>query len=402
MGEVNRNIRRLLVIVGLVPCAHALADQQDVFNVYAQSGYTHDSNLYRLDDGVNPSIDGETSRSDNILGITAGLRLDKPISQQRFRLDASASRNIYANYDFLSHSTFQYDGAWNWHLTPRISGILSLARSEALNGFDNYRTYDVQSMRTTYTNRFEADYWLRSNWHSLVGLVHDKRTNTESYQQESDNRSLGWNVGVKYDRGTGRSLTIRYIQRDGDYLNRPVDYINYLDDAYTQRDYEFTLAYPINDKTRLEGVVAYVDRTHPNIDERDYDGWRGQVGLDWKLSGKIGLKAEVHRRTEPWQDSESSYAITTGLSVGPQWAITAKQSLDARVEYDNRQHEGALPISLGPLREDDRMAFSVQWGWEPTRTLNVGASVRWEQRDSNLPGYDYKDTSVGLNARLMF
>jgi hypothetical protein len=39
-------------------------------------------------------------------------------------------------------------------------------------------------------------------------------------------------------------------------------------------------------------------------------------------------------------------------------------------------------------------------GADPNAQL--GASARWAQLDSNLPGYDRDVATVGLNARLMF
>ena len=362
MGEVIRTTGIMGLLTMLLVSNSVLADDADVFNLSARASYSHDSNLFRLDRGVASPVPGKTSRSDNIYGLTAGLSLNKPISLQRFKLNASVSSNTFANYDYLDNNTLQYNGAWNWHVTPRISGILSLTRNEALNGFDNYRTFTGQNMRTTLTDRFEADIWVKSNWHGLVGLVHDKLNNSQLFEQESNSRSLGWNVGARYDTGTGRTLTLRYIQRDGDYTDRPVDLVNNFDDAFTQRDYELTLAYPLNDKTRIDGVIGYVDRSHPHISARDFDGLRGQLGLDWKMAGKVGLKAEVRRRVESWQDSQSSYSITNGISVGPQWLITAKQRLDARIEYDKRQYEGPLPLTVGPLREDSLGALVLNWG----------------------------------------
>lgn len=399
MGHVIGKIGNLSLLSALLASSGAYADSADVFNLRLNAAYVHDSNLFRLNEDEHPA--GISGRSDNILGVTAGLSIDKPISQQRFKLDASVTRNRYANYGFLDSTLLQYDGIWKWHLTPRISGDLEVARVEAMNDFADYVDYR-KNIRTTLNNRFEADVWLYSNWHLLAGLVHDRRTNSQVFRQEGDFDGKGWSIGLRYDRGTGRTLEFRLIRRDGDYLNRHFLPGIYQDDAYSQRDYEFRLAYPFNDKTRMDAVVAYVERSHPNVPERDYDGLRGKLGLTWLPGGKLRLKADYEHRLEAWQDAESSYSVRDNLVVGPRWSITAKQEIGVSYETGRRRFLGPLPTSTGFRREDRQRALVLDWAWQPTRTTNVSAYMRREERDSNLSAYDYKDTAFGLSLGMMF
>lgn len=391
--------RQWLLLPLVLACAAASADQADVFNLKVGAAYQHDSNLFRLDEGEHPA--GVTRHSDNVLGVTAGVSVDKPIGQQRFKLDASVARSRYSSFDFLDSTLVQYDGVWEWHLTPRVSGTLEASQVEALNDFADYVDFR-KNVRTTRRQLFEADVWLFADWHALAGLVHDRRTNSQVFRQEDDFDATGWTAGVRYAPGSGRSAVFRVIQRDGDYLNRPVDLAAYQDNAYTQRDYELGVSYPFNDKTRLESVVAYRERRHPNVPERDFDGWRGRVDLAWRPGARLGLKAGYERRLEAWQDPESSYAVRDGLALGARWSLTAKQEIGATWEAARRRFLGALPTSVGDRREDDLYAWTLDWTWMPTRATRLSAQLRREERDSSWPGYDYMDTVFGLSLGVMF
>lgn len=392
MREFIGKVGNLSLLSTLLVGTGALADQADVFNVYANAGYTYDSNLFRLDDGETPPAGG-TDKSDNILVVNAGISINKPISQQRFQLDASASHSTYGNYSFLDYDAFQYSGIWNWHLTPRISGIASVARSEAQVGFDTYNNNN-QQIRVTNTNRFEADYWATSNWHLLAGYLQEKQTNSTTFQQESDFDLKGWSAGLRYDRGTGRTVELRYFARNGEYTNSNA--------SFEQGEYEARLAYPFTGKTRVDAVLAFVDRTHENNPQRDFDGWRGKVGLGWQATGKIGLRVDYERRLQSWQDVYSSYYTSDSLTIGPTWSVTAKQTLSASVVFSQDRYDGAPTTWTGPLREDDRQALMLSWAWEPTRAVSVSASLRQDQRDSNFNGFGFEDTTFGLNLRLFF
>lgn len=413
MGDLIGKIFKLGLLSTLSGSVGALAAQvdaraaaspaaPDVFSLYASAGQTHDSNLFRLPGGVDPTpLVGKADRSDDIRTVNAGFRIEKPFSQQRFKLDASVTESTYGNHGFLDHDTYQYDGAWYWHLTPRISGVLGVSRTEALVGFDNLNAYD-QKIRVTTEKRFEANFWLASNWHALAGFLLTKQTTSRSFQQESDFDLHGWNAGVRYDRGAGRTLEFRYFERDGKFIDRRVDPVAYIDDAFKQRDYEARLAYAVSDRTRIEGTVAFVDRSHPHIPQRDFDGWRGKAGLSWMATGKIAIRADYERRIQSWEDVDSSYYVSDTVTVGPQWSVTAKQALSASAVLGKTRYEGAPPTWTGPLREDKRRALAFNWAWEPHRAVSVNATVRREIRDSNLDNHDFADTTVGLNLRLLF
>ncbi|TCJ17925.1 hypothetical protein EZJ19_03170 [Parasulfuritortus cantonensis] len=388
---IGRMAGRLSVLSAMLVSAGVWADDADVFNLYADAGYTYDSNLFRVDDGAALPWG---KKSDNVLTADVGVSIDKPFSQQRFRLDASVGRNRYSNHSFLDYDSFQYSGRLDWHVSPRISGVASSDRTEALVGFDAKNDFN-RTVRTRTNNRFEADFHVVSRWHALAGYLQEKQS--DSYNDVSQDRDFdlkGWSAGLRYDPGSGRKLEFRYISRNGRYRSTVGN--------FDQTEYEARLVYPVDDKTRIEAVAAYVDRNHDDDPQRDYDGWRARATLTWAATGKLGVRAEYERQLRSWQDVYSSYYTADNLSVGPYWSITAKQTLAASLVYGRDQYGGAPSSWAGPSRDDKRNALVLTWSWEPTRTTGVTATARRQNRDSNYPGFDYTDTMVGVGVHVAF
>lgn len=391
MGNTIKRAGRLSILSTLLVSVGVMADQGDVFNVHADATYSHDSNLFRLDKGE--TAPGGAGKSDSVVVLNAGININKPYGQQRFRLDASVNRNQYNRFSFLDYDAFQYNGTWNWHVTPRFFGILKASRSEALVGFDN-NDFQDQKIRTTTTNLLEADYWLAGSWHALAGYVQERHKHNILFTQDRDFQLDGWSLGGRYDPGNGHTMELRYLSRNGEYLGTA--------NTFDQYEVEVRLSYVFSPKTRFEGAVAYVDRKHGSLSQRDYDGWRGRAGVDWNPTGKMGVRFNFERRLASWQDTYSSYFTSDSISVGPYWKLTAKQTVSASIEATRDRYEGAPAGYAGALRHDDRRAVVLGWTWEPSAVFSIGANVRREERDSNLPGFGFKDLLFGVNLRLYF
>jgi len=90
------------------------------------SSITWDSNVFHLPDSVDPQAQlGRPAKSDRISATYAGLRVDKPYAQQRFLLELTGTAYRYDNFSFLDFNALQYQGSWQWHFTPRVSGTLA-------------------------------------------------------------------------------------------------------------------------------------------------------------------------------------------------------------------------------------------------------------------------------------
>lgn len=397
MGIFHNHFPAGLILFAILVPGIAEADDLDVLNFYVTGGYSHDDNLFRLPDGVIPSVVG-TSRSDSIAYGTVGVKINKPYRQQTFKLDTSLSHTRFTTYKFLDFSARNYLAAWNWHATPYLSGTLSAQEQQSFNGFTNFRNYNQKSVSTVKNRHFDIDSWVASNWHLLGGLEEVKSINDLGSNQFDNTDVKTADVGFAYYRTSARSITMRVRQSTGSYPDRVVNLSTYTPNKFRQRDYELQLQYALDDKLNLTAKADYQHRKHELVPERDFQGWTGNMALIWAQTGKLNWNLEATRYIGADLTALSNYATTNKVSFGPSWTPTGKQQIDLRAYKTHYYTGGTVPGSLGIQENDQIKGLTVSWGWQATRNLNVNASVAKENRNSNL-GYNYKDltASVGLN-----
>jgi len=385
----------------------AHADQDDTFNLIGGVGYTHDDNVVRLPGHIEPEDRGadHNRRSDDIRSVTVGFDFDKPISQQRLRANASATRNDYQTHDEFSHTAKNYLLAWDWAFTPRLTGTLSADQRQSLVDFAYYRDLAHRNMRTVRRQEFEADWWVHSSWHVLGGLAHEDFDNDRATVEEPGQTARRFDFGFRFDPGNERTVTGMVRHRRGEQQDTSLVDVEANNDDFDENEYEVAVDYAFGGKSRLRTTLGYLDRDYDHDDQgsdRDFDGWYGEARWDWKATEKLGCYAGFERQLKPWQVGAGSSARQDVWSAGTRWDFTVRQSLDLRYEFRNREQRGR--IAAGDLRDDDTQALRLGWRWEPIRTAEINLSYEYETRDSNADGndLDYHANVFAFTAQIMF
>ncbi|MFT3850639.1 MAG: hypothetical protein QM739_18780 [Propionivibrio sp.] len=97
--------------------AQTTPDDGDALDLIAGYSVRYESNLFRLaDDADTQAALGQSSRSDLVGIATAGIRVNKPYSLQRFELEAFLVDYRYRDFDYLDFTARNYAGAWRWQL----------------------------------------------------------------------------------------------------------------------------------------------------------------------------------------------------------------------------------------------------------------------------------------------
>src|ERR1700693_4879321 len=92
-----------LVMAGslfVTTAAHALWD--DALTLFAEEKITHDDNIFRISRDLDPAAAiGSSSRADTYRTLSLGLKLDLPVSLQRFQLDYTHHEDRYGRFTDL-------------------------------------------------------------------------------------------------------------------------------------------------------------------------------------------------------------------------------------------------------------------------------------------------------------
>jgi len=108
--------------------------------------------------------------------------------------------------------------------------------------------------------------------------------------------------------------------------------------------------------------------------------------------------------------ADASYVVSTGASIGPAWAPTAKLVFQGKVVHEKRKYQGspgltfgvAPVVGTGEHREDTFNGLRLSAGYTPIRALRLSLSAEHGKRDSNAFLRDYDYNLISANARFQF
>jgi len=370
--------------------------------ISAGASFAWDDNVFRLPDAADPqALLGTSTKSDRYVSARVGLHLDKPYAQQRFRLDATASGYRYDTFSFLNSNLLQYDGAWDWHATPRVSGTLSANRNEALVNYGDYRT-PIRNIVRTQNQRFSIDGLLFGGWHLLGGVSRDESKNSAIFVQQASYHATGGDVGLRYVAESGNSATVAARSSRADYIDQPLDPANLLDDGYRREESELRVQWMLGGKSNLTGRLTRIEYRTNHFAQRDFSGTGGSLRIQWLPTGKLSLNLSVARDLGVYVDNFSSYAVSETVALAPVWHVSARTAVRANISRVTSDYRGAVVVLPGPARRDTLDSVQLAVDWVPTRSVTLSASVQRDHRASNDAMFEFNDTSAHIDATLTF
>ena len=410
--RARRTPRWWLVAASLATCAGALqtasAQSQSVttasqgplqFSVGTSAVW--DDNVFRLSDSADTqALLGKSSKSDRYVSAFAGVHIDKPYAQQRLRLNATETAYRYDSFSFLNSNALNYDGAWDWHFTPRLSGTLSADRAEALANYGDYRT-PIRNIVTVQNQRLSVDGQLSGGWHLLGGASHGESKNSTVFVQQGSYRGNGVEGGARYVTEAGNSVSFVSRTFRADYVDQPLDPVNLLDDGYRRRENELAVSWMPSGKSRLTGTATRIEYQSRNFAQRDFSGTAGLLSYQWQPTGRVAVVVSAGRTLQPYIDNFSTYLATDTVTVAPTWQVSAHAALRASVARSSIDFRGAVVPVANP-RRDDLGSVLLALDWSPRQSLMLSADVRHERRTSNTAGFDYDDSSARVSLTLTF
>ena len=364
-----------------------------------------DANVFRVpESNTDPQLAtrGLTGRSDRVATTHFGLRFDKAYAQQHVTFEAGQSATRYDKFAFLDRNAFNYQGAWQWHLTPRISGTLSASRSESLVAFDDTQTL-VRNVRVTTNRGLSLDAWLFGGWHLLGGVSESVSKSTAVFAAQPDSTRTSGELGLKYLAASGSFLSLTQRARKGSNTGQAVDLVNFVDSGFTVRETELAAAWQVSGKSSLNGRLTSISQRHANIPERDFSGYSGELRYAWTPTGKLAVNFSATRILSPFtQGTSSTYQVNDTFTVSPVWTVGSHTTLSLTAFRRTSDFLGPVVPVAGPLRRDTLQSIQVAASWAPHPKVTLRASLQRERRQSNDAAFNYEDAIANLSASLSF
>jgi len=390
------------------------------FRVVLDSNLQFDSNVFRLTPTTIVPMTGQSTLSDRIIVSSATLRFDKSYGLQRIEGNVGVVDNRYNNFNFLDFTALNYGGAWHWNITPKFHGNLTGNHNEALNNFANFTGFtgsSTKNLRMADILRFDGVYEIDGAWRLIGGISHNKFTNTQQTLPDQGQQIQSAEGGVRYVLPSGSSLTYKFRGGVGKYIGRPLSVAQLFDTAFTEKEHEISLIWPVSGKASIDARAGHLQRNHDNFSQRDFSGFVGNFNLNWAMTGKTRLVASWARTLGNFQTSATgtafnpvfdqfatSYLKTDRFSLEPTWQIDDKVALRMRYDYSMMDFLGGVTTSATSLdqRNDKMHSGMVALDWQLHKTFSLSAMLNHDHRNSNLTGFGFHRSAASVTARITF
>lgn len=385
----------------LTALASAPARAEDGLQLTGGLAISHDDNLFRLRDGVDPQAAlGRADGGETITISSLGLNYSKPWGLQRLEASMGLVDYRYQRYQQLDLQARNHDISWFWAITPRLQGRLHTERRESVNTFDDASALNQSNARLRRHEAFDATYEIDGVWRALGNLRSTYDSSEQEQQGEDSYRARTLETGLRYQALSGNSATVWLRRSKGKRLGDEPASSGDRDPDYTQTEQSLDLRMALTGKTQASLVLTRLSRSHPVVPARDYSSGEASLGLRWVPTGKLQGSLNWASQVASYQTDGASYSRTQTLGGTLAWQMTARTSLQGALSESRRRYLGALEGQTpDPLRDRTRQA-SLELRWAATRNLSLDSSVQEVRRSANLPGYAYRSRQwqLGLNA----
>jgi exopolysaccharide biosynthesis operon protein EpsL len=391
--------------VAALSAQSARADEFDTFNFVTGSRLRYESNILQSPDFSIPPP-GVSSKADTYNVSYIGLRVDKPVSLQRFQLSATDTTTHYSSYTFLDNNALDYHAAWLYSITPHVTGSLSSDRTQAQIPFALIGGAQ-RNIVTTNSRNFTIDVTGGGVWHLLGGLGTTDLTTEQQQLTVPPTRSRRYEGGIRYLSNAGNSVTAIYRHIPAELIGQALDPRLLIDTNYRDSEAEVRAEWQVTGLSRIEARLMRKQRTNEHFTQRDFSGTTGEARYSWTPTGKLKFSFAATRDLVPYAAfgnviENSTYRVDDTLSVVSIWEATAKINVQATLLRTESDFRGPVFPITGPVRADTLTLGRLKADWAITRFATLTAILEHDRRASNVPGFQFTNTIVSVGAALTF
>lgn len=367
------------------PQARDAGETADTLQWHSATRIEHDTNVLRTPVAV----------SDEVGVLTAGIRLDKRYSLQRFTLDAEAAAYRFRNLSGLDYRTVNYRAAWDFKVTPRVQGTASAERRQYRDITDASDAGSPAARRTERNELLEAAWLAGGGWRALAGVERASSASDDPRSIEASPRVSSARAGAGYEFASGSLVTLQWRRGEGEYRNG-------LGPDFRETEPFASLRWPVSARTTVQARVGRLSRRHDDATERDFRGGVGRASVEWAYSPKTRVEAGLSRDLGSYELAGGGHVRGWRWYVEPSWQPTAKTTVRLRLAREARDWHPVSAVAPDAGREDRTRWAALTLEWLPVRLLTLTASVRGERRESTLAAFDFHTTVYALGARFDF
>lgn len=366
---------------------------------------THDSNAARSTAEA-AALRG-LSREDTTYNASATVGLVQPLGKQALFLNGSAGYDYHDKNDKLNARHIDLSGG-AVKLFGRNCRVLAFGRyGSNQSQLDDVSLIIVKNVQTRTNVSAALECQPAQGFGVVLSAGHDDTSNSATRQKTQDSNSDTATAVLAYSRPSLGTFRLIANFTETDFPNRDPLVAAALGDHLSVSSYG--VGYSRKLGTRLE-VSGAAQRTLIKRDAAPvgmplkstattYDGeilYRAGTRLDFRVSG--------NRSVTPSDRIGQLYDITTQIEGSARYRLGTRIEVEAGYRWEKMKSPGdEAGALLGPiLTNSDKDVFFGGIRYRRSEGASLGLEVRQEERETNLPTFDYTNTAVSITLDVPF
>ena len=419
-GASGRRARRIALAAAIAAALPhpAAALFNDRLELWAAQNVTHDSNVFRISDDLDPATIGAQKRGDTSYTTHLGATLRVPWSLQRFEADLDWYRTKYDTFEDLDFTGHRARLAWAYNVANRLTGVASINDTRGLSSFRNIQAREKDVVKARQADLTAA--WLATpRWRVDGRVVAVETEHSNPLRKIDDIETAAVETGISYvtprenlfgasarfERGRSPDGVPLTLFQPGVPTSPGITF----DNKYRQWAAGVTATWIPTAHSRFDGRAEWLDRRYDQFTARNYRGPAMRAVYTWAPTVKTAIAFGALRDFAPPEEVQSSRVIVTGAYIRPKWSATEKITVQGNLEYNVWDYKGGVIAGtagthtavFGDFEHRVRMiGASVQW--QPLRRIWLNAGYNHEKRTSTLRFGDYDVDVVFVEGRIGF
>ncbi len=411
--------RPLIAALAALACSPVWADEPSPWYVGASQAFTHDTNVYRLAEGVQPD-DGK-GRADNYWssGLLGGF--NQPYGRQRFYGAANLNYNKYLKHE-LSNTSYGANAGWDWATIEKLSGNFNASANRSLASLNGNAVQPSTGRNQVTSDQLSTN--IRWGGAGALGLqadyahsrVHYSDPSFASSESSADSGSLGAFYNVSPDLRVGAAFRLTRTESPN-AIQTPT---GFQPDTVDGRNIDLSADWRYTAQTAVNARLSYTRQTHSNSSGSEFSGLTGAISASYVATAKTGFTLAYNRdagtngsffnaapsdtRTGDTRVSGlvQNSQVSDNVSLGANYAATAKISANAGLQYRRSKIGNDSAASAGGQASynDTYRSASLGATWAIARAWQLGCNLSHETRSTtSLIGYGYAANVAACNAQ---
>ncbi len=382
----------------LIAWTGAFAADGDTFDLQTSISERHDSNFFRLPDGVQPTSGQSRGATTETIGV--GLNVNQSYSLQHVSLDALITRNRYRPYSTLDATGRQINGTYNWALTPELTGNLVFNQRVQPTTFADAGEETNPNPYKYEERRLDVDFRPGATLHPRFSVfsIEDKSDRPVFQRESSKSRSAEFSLVWEFRSTNTAAAYVRSAR--GTYLADNGVASAFSNSQFTEREIGIRSTYRATGESSFNGNLGYLKREHTEFGDRNFAGLVARLTYDYRITGKTDLQLSAARSLGSSQSTFSSHYVADTYGLGVVWAVTGKINVRPGLSVNRQRFKGEVPGS-GAVNEQT-FTTGVLVDWSVRRWVALSLELARERRTSNAPVLQYRNNAAALTARMRF